>query len=423
VAQEDVSHGARSDGEASSNGDGGDDESLASERRATAWAVAYHFLLFTSYYILRPLRDAMGLQGQVKNLPWLFAATLTATALCAPILAALVSHLPRRRLIAVVHHGLAAQLVLFYGVLAVRSPWSARAFFVWTSVFNLFAVSVFWSFMADRFTPAQAARRYGLVALGGTLGAMSGAALTSALVKAVGARPLVLVAAALLECALACAAAADRGRPPRATVPHPRERYATLAFMRHLARSPFLLGIALFLFCYTLTSTFAYFEQARIVSAAIADERARAALFARIDLWVNVASVLMQVALTAALLRRLGVAGTLALLPLLTLGGFVTVILRPTLAVLVGFQVVRRAVDYACARPARELCFTVLERDDKYASKSFIDTFVYRGGDMLGAATSGLVGGGAAWCALPVCAAWLGIALFIGRRQARLART
>jgi AAA family ATP:ADP antiporter len=384
--------------------------------------VAYHFLLFTSYYILRPLRDAMGLQGQVKNLPWLFAATLTATAVCAPILAALVVRLPRRRLIAIVHHGLAAQLVLFYVLLASRSSWSARAFFVWTSVFNLFVVSVFWSFMADRFTPAQAARRYGIVALGGTLGAMTGAAITSVLVKAVGARPLLLAAAMLLECALACAIAADRGRPLRPVASAAPEAHATLAFARHLVRSPFLLGIALFLFCYTLTSTFAYFAQARIVAAAIADERARAALFARIDLWVNVLSVTMQVGLTATILSRVGVAGTLALLPLFTLGGFVALLVRPTLPVLIAFQVGRRAIDYACTRPARELCFTVLNRDDKYASKSFIDTFVYRGGDMLGAATSGLVDGAAVWLALPVCAAWLAIALFVGRRQARLAR-
>ena len=192
--------------------------------------------------------------------------------------------------------------------------------------------------------------------------------------------------------------------------------------MRTLVRSPYLLGIAGYLFCYTITSTFAYFEQARIVSAAIADERARAALFARVDLWVNLASVIMQATLTAALLGRLGVARTLALLPLLTMAGFALLIVHPTLAALVVFQVVRRAVDYAAARPARELCFTVLDRDDKYASKSFIDTFIYRGGDMLGAATSGLVGGAAAWCALPVCAIWIGVALFVGARQARLAR-
>jgi ATP:ADP antiporter, AAA family len=408
----------------------GDDP--ADERRATAWACAYHFMLLSSYYILRPLRDAMGLQGKVKSLPWLFAATLAATALCAPILAALAARLPRRRLLAVIHHALAAQLLIFFGALAARSPWPARVFFVWTSVFNLFAVSVFWSFMADRFTPAEATRRYGLIAVGGTLGAIVGAAITGSLVDAVGMRPLLLVAAVLLEGALVCARLVDRRRRVGTSIvarstaaramPPSTSRGATLVFIRHLARSPYLAALAAYLLLYTLTSTFAYFEQARIVSAAISDERARAALFARIDAWVNVTSLVLQVGLTATLLRRAGVARTLAILPVTTLAGFVAILVRPSLAVLIVFQVVRRAVDYACARPARELCFTVLAREDKYASKSFIDTFVYRGGDMLGAAASGAVGGAAAWCALPVCVAWLAVALFTGARQSRLAR-
>ena len=394
------------------------DEPADDERRAASWSAVYHFLLLAAYYVIRPLRDAMGLRGAVKALPWLMMATLVAMALATPLFTALVERLPRRRFVPLVYHGFALQLVAFAWLLGAHgnqgpATWAARAFFIWTSVFNLFAVSVFWGFMADRFTPAAAARRYGLVALGGTLGAIAGALVATTLTRAIGPTRLPLVAAVLVEAAVFCFFRVDDGQATRA---RSRSRNP-VAFVAALLRSPLLLCLAGYLLLYTVTSTFVYLEQARLVQAAMASETARTTLFARMDLWVNVASIVLQALATRWFLARLGVTTTLLMLPALTLLGFVALALRPSLGLIVGFQVARRTTDYFAARPARELCYVVADRDDKYAAKSFIDTFVYRGGDALGAGAFGLVGTIAPMVALPLCALWLVVALLLGRFQ------
>jgi ATP:ADP antiporter, AAA family len=391
------------------------------ERRAAVWSAAYHFLLLAAYYTVRPLRDAMGLRGDVKTLPWLFVGTLAATVLLTPLFAALVERLPRRRFVPLVYHFFAANLIVFVFVLrASPSVTAARVFFIWTSVFNLFAVSVFWGFMADRFDAAAAARRFGLIALGGTLGAMAGAGLTSLLAERLGAANLTLVAALLLEAAVLCfhRVAAGALHDGRADIP----RRPPWAFAVALLRSPYLLGIGGYMLLYTITSTFAYFEQARLAQAAVHGDAARTALFARMDLAVNLASVLLQATATPLLMRRAGVTVTLAILPVVTLLGFAALAWRPSLALIVAFQVARRTADYFAARPAREACYVVVGREEKYAAKSFIDTFVYRSGDALGAGAFGLAGAVVApFAALPLCAAWLVLTFFLGRRRQHLA--
>lgn len=401
MAQEGLTVGARRD-------------AAAAERRAAYWSAAYHFALLGAYYCVRPLRDAMGLRGNVRTLPWLFGATLAAMALVTPLFAALVARLPRRRFVPLVDHFFAANLVAFWFLLrGSPSVVTARVFFVWTSVFNLFAVSVLWGFMADRFDAAAAARRYGVIALGGTLGAMAGAAVASLLAEPLGGTGLCLVAAALLEAAVVCFHRVAAGGLSARAEP----RRSPWRFARALVASPYLLAIAGYMLLYTLTSTFAYFEQARLAQAAVHGDAARTALFARMDLAVNLASVVLQATVTALLLRRAGVTATLALLPVVTLAGFAALWARPSLLVIVVFQVARRTADYVAARPARELCYVVVGRDEKYAAKSFIDTFVYRGGDALGAGLFGLVGALAPAVALPVCAGWLAVAVWLGRRQ------
>src|SRR5262249_41933876 len=276
-----------------------------------------------------------------------------------PIFAALVERLPRRRFVPLVYHFFAANLTVFFLVLrASPSTAAALAFFVWTSVFNLFAVSVFWGFMADRFDPAAGARRFGLIALGGTLGAMAGAALPSLMVERIGPANLTLVAALLLEAAVLCFFQVARGQlPPRSATDVPRRPVWT--FAAALVRSPYLLALAAYMLLYTITSTFAYLEQARLAQAAVHGDAARRALFARMDLAVNVASLVLQATLTALLVRRAGVTATLTLLPLLTLAGFAALAVHPSFALLVAFQVARRTTDYFAARPAREMCFIV----------------------------------------------------------------
>jgi len=406
------------------------------EAALVATAAIYSFLVLASWYVLRPIRDDMGAAGGVENLAWLFTGTLLAMLATQPIYSALVARWPRRRFLPWVYRFFAINLLLFFAALqlgpATAEIWIGRVFFVWTSVFNLFVVSVFWSFMADVFRTDQGRRIYGLLAAGGTLGSIAGAAVTAGLVERFGSAPLLLVSALLLEGAAFCARLLGREASETSAAQARAEGEALgggpLAGLAHVLSSPYLLGLCGFLFLYTIGSTLLYFLQVDIVSGAFTDRGERTAFFARIDLWVNGITLLLQTGLTGRLLTRLGVGGTLALLPALSVAGFVALGLAPSLPLLVVFLVARRATNFALARPARELLFVPLAREDKYKAKNFIDTVVYRLGDQTGAWTSsgiamaGLGVGAVAAVAAPLAALWLALAIWLGRRHAQLAR-
>lgn len=396
---------------------------------------AYLFLAFASWYVLRPIRDAMGIAGGVDDLKWLFGGTLAVTLALQPLWAAAVARWPRRTVIVGAYRVFALLWVVFFLVFraagAGAQVWIGRVFFVVASAFALFVVSVFWSLLADVLRDGQGKRLFGFLAAGGTLGAVVGGAVTAGLVEALGTAPLLLVSAALLELAARAARALSRRAAAELPGQEGVERQPVgggwLAGMAHVARSPYLLGIAGFLLLYTLGSTFLYFLQARIVEEAFADRAARAALFARIDVVVNVATLVLQTGVTGRLLSRLGVPATLAILPAVSVAGFVALGAWPTLAVLVVFQVARRATNFAVARPARELLYVPLSREDKYKAKNFLDTAVYRTGDQVGAwldaglAALGLGIAGLAAAAAPLAGVWLALAVWLGRRHRRLA--
>lgn len=403
------------------------------EVAALLLSTLYVFLLFAGYFVIRPVRDDMGMAGGVDALAWLFSATLLAMLAVHPAYAALVARLGRRRFIPLAYRFFALNLLLFFALLetipAGSQLWVGRVFFVWTSVFNLFVVSVFWSFMADLFRADQGRRLFGFIAVGATLGGITGSAITSQLVGLVGTAPLLLVSAATLEAALVCVRALVRG----STAAHPaaeRERPiggSALAGIRSVARSPYLLGICGYMLLYTVTSTFLYFQQAEIVPTALGDDRAaRTAYLARIDLAVNVVTVIVQTSLAGRIIKRIGVAAALAVLPAVTAAGFLGLAAAPGLGVLAFFQVLRRTANYAIARPGREVLYTVLAREDKYKAKHLIDTFVYRAGDQAGAwfyaavHGLGLAVAGLAVVAIPVSVVWGAIALWLGRRLRRL---
>jgi AAA family ATP:ADP antiporter len=418
------------------------------EVAAVVWSCAYFFFVLASYYVLRPIRDEMGVAGGVRNLAWLFTATLGGILLVHPFFTALVARLPRRRFVPLIYRFFTANLVVFFLVFRLADPgwtvWVGRVFFIWTSVFNLFVVSVFWSLMADLYRPAQSQRLFGLVAVGGTLGSVLGSAMASGLVELLGTANLLLVSAFILELAARAARSLDREESsliqagaeadgpvrPHASADTSSTRTiggGVLDGIRDVARSPYLLGIAVLMLLFTISSTFLYFQQADIVARAFkADPQARTRLFANIDLAVNILTLAAQVFVTGRLLRWLGVGLGLAFLPLLTLIGFAILASAPVLAVLVVFQVVRRAGNFAIQRPAREVLYTVLARSDKYKAKNFNDTFVYRLGDQVGAwsyTAIGSAGFGLAGLALtmvPLSAVWLLLALWLGARHRRL---
>jgi len=405
------------------------------EGRPLAWSFAYFFLLLSSYYVLRPVRDAMGASGGENRLTWLYMGTLLGTTIATPIMGALASRHPRRVFVPIVYHFLAACLVVFWALLffldAGGREHVSRVFFVWVSVFNLFAISVFWGFMTDLYRSEQGKRLFGVIALGGTLGAMAGAAATALLVKAVGVAQILLLAAFLLELAVLCvrrlAAGAMTGgvRSEDAEKPPGRGVWNGL---RVVTASPYLLGICLFLLLYSVTSTLLYFEQARIVRAALPDAAGRTAFFARMDLMVNLLAATTQALLTGRILLLFGVGATLAILPTLTLAGLTALTFAHSLTTIACVQVIRRAAEFALVRPARELLFTIVSREEKYVSKSFIDTFVYRGGDAGGAwldrllATLGVGLAGVTAAFAPFAAAWVLLALLLGRHHTTVAR-
>lgn len=400
---------------------------------------ALSFLAFTALlsasYVLRPLRDALGIQAGVNTYPWLFTGTFAVTLVLYPLLGAIASR-TTRTLFAVITYTIVMLGLLVFRVLIARDPHDqalARAFFVFVSVFNLLLVSIFWSVMADVFTNEQGHRLFGPISAGGTTGALVGPLLAKGLVGSVGVPGLLLVAAALVALTIACVVALNRsGRARAADAGGVMRDLAiggtTLDGMKSLARSRYLLGIAGFILCLSGTATIAYFQQGWIVQHILTDSESRTELFATLDLVTNGITLIIQILLARMLLRRIGLPWVLAGLPIITALGFIGLAAAPVLAVFALFQVMRRASDYGLARPGREILFTVIPREDKFKAKNVIDVVIYRASDAgfawltalmaaggLGVASTSLV-------ALPLCAAWTALAIWLGRREQRIAR-
>jgi ATP:ADP antiporter, AAA family len=414
------------------------------ERAALVMAFAYHFTLLTGWYVVKPVRDMLGVSGGVNRLPWLFTVTFVTMLGAVPIYSALVARRPRRQVIPIVYRFFILNLVGFWALLRFGSGqrWIAVAFFAWGSVFSLFVVSVFRSMMADMFTPEAAKRLFGVIAAGGTAGGLAGPALGNLLVEPLGPSSMLLVSAAFLAAAVECvrwltrwserserSARSEPGRvAPVAAAAGDPVGGGMLAGLLRLVRSPYLLGIAGGVLLFAFTSTVLYFQQAGIVTAALASPKARTLLFARIDLGVNLVALAVQLSLTGFLLTRAGLLVSVTLVPALTAIGFLVLGAFPALAVLVAVQGIRRAVHYAVDRPAGEVLFTVVPREDKYKAKNVIDTVVYRGGDTVaswaygGMAALGLGLPGTALAAVPVAVLWASIMVLVARSCERRTR-
>ncbi len=432
----------------------------AHEVALLGWSWLFILAVMSSYYVIRPIRDTMGVEGGVEHLQWLFTGTLLVMLALNPAYAALVRALPRERFIAIAYRFFIANLLVFAALLHLVTGdalvWVGRAFFIWVSVFNLFVVSVFWALMVDIFDAVQAKRLFGFLAAGATIGAICGSGLSATLAADVGHVWLLLISAGLLQVAilsarrisgLACvrhdeSARADRssgntgstggtggtgGTGESAPGPDALIGGGLWTGISHVIRSPYLINIGLYILLNSVTSTFLYFQQAEIVRDYFPDRASRTTFFAGVDLVVNVLTLAVQVFVTSRFLKTFGVGVTAAVLPLATLIGFAALALAPLPAVLVTVQVLRRVGNFGLARPTREVLFTVVPREDKYKAKSVVDTVVYRAGDQAGSWSYALLGmlgagpAGVAVVALPVSAAWVANALWLGRRQRTLA--
>lgn len=417
------------------------------EVRVLMWSCAYFFCILSAYYIIRPLREEMGVAGGVWNIPWLMTGTLIAMLVVHPPFAWLVSKLPRRQFVTITYRFFMANLLIFFALLKVSTEaqniWIGRIFYIWTAVFSLFIVSIFWGFMADIFRIGQGKRLFGFIGVGGTLGGIVGSGITAAFAVKLGPVHLLLISVVLLEAGVQSVHRLSKitrdlkggtgdttqtlrleevGQEPEPAAEVPIGG-GVLDGIRHLVRSPYLLGIAVYMLLYTILSTVLYMQQAGIVERTFVDSAVRTTVFAEIDLAVNVLTLLTQFYLTGRIIKALGIGLTLALVPIVSIIGFTGLGLWPTFAVFVVFQVMRRAGNYAVSRPARETLYTVVSRQDKYKAKNFIDTFVYRSGDLISAQSQlvlhwlGLSMVAIAFTAVPIAGLWLVVGLWLGRKQ------
>ncbi|MFV0924507.1 NTP/NDP exchange transporter [Pseudomonas palmensis] len=404
------------------------------ETPAVVGGLALFFLLFAGYFMLRPVRETMGVAGGVDNLQWLFTGTFIVTLLALPLFGWVVARARRRRILPWTYGFLASNLLAFALVFAVQPDnlWVARAFYIWLSVFNLLSISLAWSVLADLFSNEQAKRLFGLLAAGASLGGLVGPILGTLLVGVVGHAGLVLLATLFLLGSIGAATYLQRWRdraPLPAEAEHPRSRPLggnPFAGAGEVLRSPYLLMLALFVVLLASISTFLYFEQARLVAQTFTDRTRQTQVFGLIDTVVQALAILTQLFFTGRIARRMGVGVLLVAVPLVMVAGFLWLALAPVFAVFVVVMVVRRAGEYALVRPGREMLYTVLPAEQKYRAKNFIDTVVYRGGDAL----SGWVKRGldvlgehpqlAMLIGAGIALGWAATGGWLGRRQRRL---
>ena len=401
------------------------------ERAAALWSFAYFFMLLAGYYILRPLRDRMGIAGGVRALPWMFTATFVTLLVIQPLYGWLVAKLPRARFIAVVYHFFVANLALFWVLLTfnIAPVVVARVFFVWVSVFSLFAVAVFWSFMADLFNSEQAKRLFGFIGAGGTAGSLLGPIMTIGLSVRLGPVNLLIAAIVLLELAVFCVHRLERtANAEQGPRPEPaRVGGSAFAGFSDFFASPYLLGVGAWVSLLSFGATILYLEQANIVAATVHGGGAQTRVFASIDLAVGLLTLATQVFATGQLLKRFGSGAAAAALPAVYIVGFAALAAAPSLMVVVAIQIAQRWMNFAIANPARQVFYTVVSREEKYKAKNFIDVVIYRGSDAFygwmfgGLEALGLKIAAIALCALPVAAGWVVLSAALGRTQMRRA--
>ena len=404
------------------------------ELKGLMWSIAYGFLIMSSYYILRAVRDEIGASDS-RNLQLLWTAVFFVMLLAVPLYSWVASRMSRGVFVPLANRFFIACLVAFWLCLVLlpetARPWIDRVFYVWVSVFALFVVTVFWGFMADCFSNEQGKRLFATIAVGSSIGAMLGSTITAALATIVPVFALLLIACVPLELASWCALVLHR-RFATGDVKTEGESNKAIegnawSGMKAVFSSKYLMGIAAFIAVMTFVSTVLYFQQSTLIYEGIPDRGERRELLAKMDWVVNFLTILFQVYLTARIVKWLGVGLTLAIVPVAMTAGFVTLGLYPTLAVLVVVQVIYRAGRYGLTKPAREMLWTVLGREDKYKAKPFLDAAVYRGGDLVsgwiytGLAAVGLSIGAIALVSAPVAGIWALLAFRLGKQEEELA--
>jgi AAA family ATP:ADP antiporter len=363
----------------------------AGERQRLVLSFAYFGLLLASYYLIRPVRDALAAGLGPDAIKTLATAVFLTMTLAVPVFGWLVARVPRDRLLPGIYGFFALNLVAFSIAfrLAAGDPWVARAFYVWTTVFSLFVVSVFWSFMADLWSEQQGRRLFGVIAAGGSLGGMLGPLAARRFAADLGESGLALAAALLLGGALLAVLGLLKGARDGSDGGVTRLRFGepvggeVLAGLTALVRSPYLAGIATLVACGSLLGMLVYIELARAAAAGYASVAARTAFYAQRDLWVNGLACALQLLAIGPLAQRVGVRSVLSAAALLVAAAFAGLAALPLAGTLVGVNVLLRVTEFGIGKPARDMLYTVVDTESRYKAKNVIDTVVYRATDAL----------------------------------------
>jgi AAA family ATP:ADP antiporter len=410
------------------------------EYAAVGWSFLYFFCVLSSYYMLRPIRESMAVGSGPNTIPWLFTATFIAMIIATPAFGWVTSRYPRRKFLPWVYLFFIVNILIIWAVFSIYIDreqshiWLGRVFFVWLSVFNLFVVSVFWSFMADIFTREQGRRLFGVMAAGGSFGGLIGGIVTSVLVVQIGFQNLFPFAAALLAMAIYCikqlrrwvsaeqeqaVSSAGQGKPLGGS---------PFAGITHALSSAYFGSIAVSSIIASLLGTFLYMFTAQLVQEAIPDPDKQTQFFSNINVATLTISLFGQLFLVRHVVGRFGIGVSLALMPIVSIAGFAILAVNPTLAGLAILTIARRGLGFGFTKPSTDMLYSVVTPEDKYKSKNFIDTAVYRSGDLIGTwAIRGLsaLGLGIAaisWVMVPFTALWAVIALWLGRDYKRRAK-
>ncbi len=364
---------------------------------AAAWSFAYFFCILCSYYLIRPVREMIGVGSGPNTIPYLFIGTFIVMMIASPVFGLIASRFPRRSFLPWVYLFFISNILVFWVVFSQARGsgedyiWLGRLFFVWLSVFNLFVVSVFWSFMADIWTREQGRRLFGFITAGGSIGALLGGTVTSVLVTTIGFQNLFPISATVLFLGVLCIGRLKKWVHEE----HEEEIDATVesekplggnpfAGITHMLSSNFFLAIAAKSIIASLLGTALYMFTAELVAQGISGDDQRTQFFSNINNAQNLLALVFQLLLVKQVVVRFGVGRSLALFPVVSVVGFAILALDPTLLAVAVLTVVRRALGFGFAKPSTDMLYSVVTPEEKYKTKNFIDTAVYRGGDVVG---------------------------------------
>ena len=405
------------------------------ELAPVAWSFAYFFCLLSAYYMLRPVREAMAIVGGTQNIPWLWTGTFVAMILATPVFGWVASRFPRKTFLPWVYYFFIFNIMIFFAVFSytdthdMNQVWIARSFFVWLSVFNLFVVSVFWSFMADIYSTEQCRRLFGVITAGGSTGAFLGGLVTGLLVVPIGFRNLLPLSALLLLVAVFCVYRLRRWTAKRETAANQNNVESESALgggaldgIKRVFTSPYFSAIAMALVLANFLGGVMYFYMAEMVSLEFPNTDEQTRVFAFLNTVTTAASFIGQLLIVRHSVRKLGVGVTLAIMPIVAMIGFTILAVNPTFIVLAALQALLRSIGFGLTKPTSDMLYSVASPEARYKAKNFIDTAVYRGADLVTIwiirlmSTVGMGLGAVSVVCIPLAIAWASFSLWIGRQ-------